>query len=111
MNGSNERMPPERLAQEYAAALRQYVSGAGEAALTRAYELGRNAAGSGVGLLELAVLHHDALAGLPHEPGNGDPAPVVMAGQFLAESLSPFEMTLRSYQDNARLLGLGGRRA
>jgi PAS domain S-box-containing protein len=30
-----------------------------------------------------------------------------MAAQFLAESLSPFEMTLRSYQANARLLGLG----
>jgi PAS domain S-box-containing protein len=30
-----------------------------------------------------------------------------MAAQFLAESLSPFEMTLRTYQANARLLGLG----
>jgi c-di-GMP phosphodiesterase len=29
-----------------------------------------------------------------------------MAAQFLAESLSPFEMALRSYQANARLLGL-----
>jgi c-di-GMP phosphodiesterase len=109
MNGPNERMAPERLADEYAAALRQYVSGAGEAALTRAYELGRTAAGSGVGLLELAVLHHEALAHLPHESlRDGRPAPVEMAAQFLAESLSPFEMTLRSYQDNARLLGLGG---
>jgi PAS domain S-box-containing protein len=109
MNGPNERMAPERLAEEYASALRQYVSGAGEAALTRAYELGRSAAGSGVGLLELAVLHHEALAHLPHESlRDGRPAPVAMAAQFLAESLSPFEMTLRSYQDNARLLGLGG---
>lgn len=109
MNGPNDRMAPERLAQEYASALRQYVSGAGEAALTRAYELGRAAAGSGVGLLELAVLHHDALAHLPHDSlRNGRPAPVAMAAQFLAESLSPFEMTLRSYQDHARLLGLGG---
>jgi c-di-GMP phosphodiesterase len=109
MTGPNERMAPERLAEEYASALRQYVSGAGEAALTRAYELGRSAAGSGVGLLELAVLHHEALAHLPHESlRDGRPAPVAMAAQFLAESLSPFEMTLRSYQDNARLLGLGG---
>jgi PAS domain S-box-containing protein len=30
-----------------------------------------------------------------------------MAAQFLAESLSPFEMSLRSYRANARLLGLG----
>jgi PAS domain S-box-containing protein len=32
---------------------------------------------------------------------------VAMAAQFLAESLSPFEMTLRSFQENARSLGLG----
>jgi PAS domain S-box-containing protein len=93
------------LAAEYASALREYVSGAGEAALARAYELGRRAASEGVGVLELAMVHHEALLALPPGPGGGA-SPIAMAGQFFAESLSPFEMNLRSYQANARLLGL-----
>jgi PAS domain S-box-containing protein len=104
MNETN-RPAAEALRREYAFALREYVSGGGEAALTRAYELGRQAASVGVGILELAIAHHDALLGLPPK-GAGDRAPLTMAAQFLAESLSPFEMTLRSYQANARLLGL-----
>ena len=97
--------PAQALAREYAEALHAYVSGAGEAALTRAYELGRTAAGAGLGILDVAMLHHDALARLPPPTAAGR-APVEMAAQFLSESLSPFEMTLRSYQANARLLGL-----
>ena len=106
MNRTGELTARESLASEYAAALRDYVSGAGEAALTRAYELGRRAASSGVGILELAMMHHEALLGLPPIGGTGNPPPLVMAAQFFTESLSPFEMTLRSYQANARLLGL-----
>ncbi len=98
-------MSAEELARAYSAALREYVSGGGEAALTRAYDLGRTAASIGVGILELAVLHHEALRSLPPN-GAGGGGPVTMAAQFLAESLSPFEMALRSYQANARLLGL-----
>jgi PAS domain S-box-containing protein len=105
MTRTNSPAPAEVLAREYSAALREYVSGGGEAALTHAYELGRKAVSLGVGILELAMAHHDALLSLP-EKGAGDRPPVAMAGQFLAESLSPFEMTLRSYQANARLLGL-----
>jgi PAS domain S-box-containing protein len=105
MNRSDEPVVRESLALEYAAALRDYVGGAGEAALTRAYELGRRAASAGVGILELAMMHHGALLDLP--PGEvGGRSSLEMASQFFAESLSPFEMTLRSYQANARLLGL-----
>jgi PAS domain S-box-containing protein len=93
------------LAKEYASALREYVSGAGEAALTRAYELGRAAAGAGLGILDLAMMHGEAVLHVPSRSG-GDQPPLTMAAQFLAETLSPFEMTLRSYQANARLLGL-----
>lgn len=97
------------LAHDYASALRDYVSGAGEVALMRAYELGRSAVAGGVGILELALVHHEALLRLPEAASaTMDQPPVAMAAQFLAESLSAFEMTLRSYQDNARLLGLGG---
>src|SRR3990172_12940568 len=102
---TNEPLAREALAKEYGAALQEFVSGAGEAALTRAYELGRRAIASGVGLLDLAMVHHEALLALPAD-GPGARSRVVMAAQFLAEGLSPFEMTLRSYQANARLLGL-----
>jgi c-di-GMP phosphodiesterase len=98
-------MSPEALVPDYAAALREYVSGGGEAALTRAYELGRTAASRGLGILNVAMLHREAMLQLP--PGlAADRRTVGMATQFLAESLSPFEMTFRSYQANARLLGL-----
>jgi PAS domain S-box-containing protein len=102
---SNEAAAGRAFAREYALALREYVSGGGEAALTRAYELGRSAAGAGLGILDLATWHHDALCELP-APRGEDRRSLDMAAQFLAESLSPFEMTLRSYQANARLLGL-----
>jgi PAS domain S-box-containing protein len=102
----NEPPPaPEALEAAYAAALRDYVSGAGEAALTRAYELGRAAAGAGMGILELAMMHHGAIGALPPRAA-ADGRAVEMAAQFLAEALSPFEMALRSFQANARLLGL-----
>jgi PAS domain S-box-containing protein len=102
---SSEPAGGHAFAREYALALREYASGGGEAALTRAYELGRSAAGAGLGILDLATWHHDALGELPL-PSAGDRRSLDMAAQFLAESLSPFEMTLRSYQANARLLGL-----
>src|SRR5919197_5577792 len=105
MAQTNEGMDRDILASEYSSALREYVTGAGEAALTRAYDLGRKAASAGVGVLELAMVHHEALLRLPAQ-GAGDRPSIAMAAQFLAESLSPFEMTLRSYQANARLLGL-----
>jgi PAS domain S-box-containing protein len=95
----------ELLATEYASTLRTYVVGAGETALMRAYELGRKAAGDGVGLLELATIHHDALLELPAAIP-GDPSAVALAAQFFAEVLSTFEINLRAYQANARLLGL-----
>jgi PAS domain S-box-containing protein len=102
---TDEPMTPDALARFYADALREYVAEGSEAALARAYELGRKAAGTGLGILDLAVVHHDALLALPTHGAVGRPS-VTMAAQFLAESLSPFEMTLRSYRANARLLGL-----
>lgn len=103
-NGSSAR---QALAKQYAAALREYLGAASEAPLARAYELGRKAASDGMGLLELAMVHHEALANAPLHGAAERPA-VALAAQFFAESLSPFEMTLRAYQENARLLGLSG---
>jgi PAS domain S-box-containing protein len=94
------------LTREYAYALREFVSGAGEAALARAYELGRIAATEGIGVLDIAMVHHQALAGLGAQLGQDKRDHLGMAAQFLVECLSPYEMNLRAYQANARLLGL-----
>ncbi len=95
----------EAFAKEYASALGDYLGGAGAVALTSAHELGRKAAGVGVGVLEIAMLHHEALGELlTRNPHQG--SAMAFAAQFLVESLSPFEMSLRAYQANARLLGL-----
>jgi len=88
------------LATAYAAGLWAYLSDASELVLTRAYELGREAAGRGFGVRELAKFHHDALAELPRT-GTDERSRVALAAQFLARSLSPFELMLRAYQTTA----------
>lgn len=89
--------PRDELAQEYASAFREYLAGAGEAALKRAYELGRRAVAEGLGVLEMAALHHEALAPLLGEV-DGSRA-IKAAESVLMEGLSPFEMTHRGYRD------------
>jgi PAS domain S-box-containing protein len=95
-----------RLAQEYAAAMRDYLAGRGEVALRRAYEAGRRALSEGLGVLEMVAVHQEsvieALRSQPHKP---DQEPILrQAISCFAESLSPFEMVLRGAQEaNARL--------
>jgi len=104
MNRAGEPFDRHGLGSEYASALREYVDGAGEAALARAYELGRTAAVAGLGVLDMVAMHKAALEALP--AGAKEARITGLATQFLSESLSPFEMTLRAYQQNVRLLGL-----
>jgi light-regulated signal transduction histidine kinase (bacteriophytochrome) len=89
----------EQLVHEYAMALRDCVSGAGETALAHAYELGRIAVGSSIGVVELATIHAAALREVL-----GERAPPAEADQFFAEALAPFEMTHRGFREaNERL--------
>lgn len=95
------RPDPRRvqLEHEYSTALRDCVRGAGEIALTHAYELGRMAASTGIGIVELAEIHDHALRDVL-----GDQAPPAEVDQFFAEALSPFEMTHRGFREaNERL--------
>ena len=88
-----------QLAHEYTSALRDCLQGAGEAALAHAYEIGRVAAGSGVGVVELATIHDQAMREVL-----GDHAPPAQVDQFFTEALSPFEMTHRGFREaNERL--------
>jgi light-regulated signal transduction histidine kinase (bacteriophytochrome) len=95
------RPDPKRLQleHEYSTALRDCVSGAGEVALAHAYELGRMAAGTGIGVVELAAIHDHALREVL-----GKDAPPPEVDQFFSEALSPFEMTHRGFREsNERL--------
>ncbi|TMK96704.1 MAG: response regulator [Actinobacteria bacterium] len=88
-------------AKELALALRHYVSGADEAARLQSYQVARDAMASGVSLLEVVADHQEALA-------------IVLSGartleecarwakasaELLAESLGPFEMAHRGFQE------------
>lgn len=85
----------------YTEALEHYLSGGGERALRGAYEVGRLALTSEVGLLDMAELHHVALSKiLTDDLGKGGvPVGLADASQFLAESLSAYEMAYRGYRD------------
>jgi signal transduction histidine kinase len=88
-----------QLRRTYGAALREYLAGAGEEPLARAYEIGRRALGDGLGLLGLIAVHEDAVAALVRERRVSAARLLAASGVFLAESLSPFEMTHRGYEE------------
>ena len=95
------RMEREGLKTRYGEALRDYLGHRREKELTRAYEMGRIAVVEGLGVIELVALHQEAQDEILKE--RGAPAAWVEAidgsARFLAETLSPFEMAHRSFQD------------
>jgi signal transduction histidine kinase len=95
------KRPLPELLKHYTDALREYLDGGGETALQEAYELGRRALTEGLGVLDMASLHAEALACVLLPTANpADCTATVTAGaKFFAESLSPFEMTHRGYQE------------
>jgi light-regulated signal transduction histidine kinase (bacteriophytochrome) len=96
------------LPERYSEALARYLAGADEVVLNQAYELGRKALGDGLGVLDIAMLHHGALdSAIASEPAGARSAEIAKAAEFLAETLSPFEMTLSGYREtNARLTAM-----
>jgi hypothetical protein len=82
--------------RNYRAAFLQYLPRREEAALAKAYEIGRSAVADGVSLLELAQIHHDVLlevlrSSRPEQlPGIAD-----AASELLLEVLAPYHMTQR----------------
>jgi signal transduction histidine kinase len=90
-----------RFDEEYHAAFCEYAQRGGEAALDRAYELGRRAINEKKSLMEIASVHHQAVLGLLSEAqGEGRRKELLTAGgEFLAEVLSPYEMAHRGVQE------------
>jgi transcriptional regulator with GAF, ATPase, and Fis domain len=86
-----------RISVSYAAAFARYLREPGEDALRAAYELGRAAVTREMSVLELAVIHHDALLeALRERTGEAELEQVARAGaEFFVEGLSAFEMLQR----------------
>jgi two-component system sensor histidine kinase UhpB len=91
----------ESLSEEYEGVLRDFLERTGEAALERAYELGRRAVAEGLGVLEMARLHHQALlkATLPAVRPDVCVRGIAAAEKVFVESLTPFEMTHRGFRE------------
>jgi hypothetical protein len=84
----------------YTDAFSHYLAVGDESTLRAAYELGRDAVEQELSVLDLAIVHHDALATALER---GDPEQVrpttTAAASFFLESVSAFEMVQRGYRD------------
>ncbi len=100
----------QSLQEEYASALVEHISKADEAALNHAYELGRKILGDGFGVLDQVMLHNEALGRIVAAGSRPEVRKDLdRASEFLAESLSAFEMSLRGYREaNSHLAELNG---
>ena len=98
-----------QLAEAYSLALAEYGTRGSEEGLLRAYQLGRQAVGDGMGVLEMAALHQEALRSseVAAQAAADGPHMASRAAEFLAEALAPFELTRRGLQQlNATLKDL-----
>jgi signal transduction histidine kinase len=91
---------------DYRSALSEYAERTGEAGLGHAYELGRRAMTERRGVVEIVAIHHQALQRILRErrkeKRNG--GLLRASADFLTESLSPYEMAYRGFQDAVKAL-------
>jgi signal transduction histidine kinase len=90
----------------YAGAFRNYLRDANETELVAAYEVGREAFGQDMGILEVVSLHHLLLGELPSHKWDSEEGKraVKRSGQFLTEVLSAYELGRHSYNDTVASL-------
>ena len=90
----------EEFRAAYAAAFRSYVDDETEINLRTAYELGREAVVRELSVLDLTLLHHDALLDALREAATAEVERVTRAAAaFVLESLSAFEMVRRGFSE------------
>lgn len=92
----------QQLAPLYQHALQECLNGAGEAALRRAYDLGRSAVGEGLGILDMVAVYDQATQTMLQKAGIDTAIieKISIMHSFLMESLSPFEITHRSFRES-----------
>ena len=98
--------PQAGFEEEYCSSLREYAAGGGESGLGMAYELGRRALTEQRSLVDLASLHHRAVLDLLQDAESEKRRAELLqsCAEFLAESLSPYEMAHRGFQDAVKAL-------
>ncbi|HEX6810690.1 MAG TPA: ATP-binding protein [Planctomycetota bacterium] len=99
--------PPGDIKANYKSALLEFMTASSERTLDRAYEMGRQALGDGMGILDIVEVHHGALAEhlLDHQQDALRTAMTVeSARRFLLEVFAAFEMANRGYRDANRVL-------
>jgi len=94
VSGAGGRTGPAEFRVAYATALVEYLAGGDEAPRRRAYELGREAVAAGLGLMDVADAHHDAILAALAE-GVAPEMATLAAGDLFLETLSAFEMLRR----------------
>ena len=90
----------EEFRAAYAAAFRSYVDDGTEINLRTAYELGREAVVRDLSVLDITLVHHDALLDALREAATADVEHITRAAAaFVLESLSAFEMVRRGFNE------------
>ena len=95
-----------KLPSRYTATLQKYLRREGEAVLAEGYEVGRAAIGEGLGVLDMAQIHEEALQQLIQgpRPSAEHDRTWKAAKCFFLESLCPFEALHRGFcETNVRL--------
>ena len=97
----------------YADAFRAYLDDETETALRAAYELGRQAVARELGLLDLALAHHEALlAELADSPERQDPERITRAAaDFLLEAIAAYEMVRLGFAEAVEAVAFERRQA
>lgn len=93
-----------RLRLDYRSAFTGYLSRRGEPQLSAAYEIGRRAIATGLGLLELVQVHNAVTLDLLGAARGGDERLDIAeaAADFLVEVLASSEMAQRGFLESAR---------
>lgn len=94
----------EALRAEYNSILDEYLKKTDEASLQRAYEFGRKAIESKLGILEVTECHNSALVNTYRHSTGATEEILQAASQILSASLAPFEMTHRGFEESIRSL-------
>ena len=90
------------LTRDYRAAFLRYLPRREEAALHSGYQLGRAAVADGVGILEIARVHHEVLLEVLRDtPPERLPEVATAASEFLLEVLATYDMASRGFLDTA----------
>jgi hypothetical protein len=96
----------------YTLVVQRHVAEPGEVTLREAYELGRDAVGQDLSVLDLAAAHHEVLAGVLRTHRGDDAAALSRTvGDVFRESLSAFEMVRRGFQEARDTVRLQRRQA